>query len=192
MCAANSECRTPTSEEWAQRIEGGGEAAEVEEDGEGRKEEEASMVDVDQPEPTGETTLQVEADWEAVKQKLRKDAEEGSEATEKLKRAGRKRKRRNYEDAVTNLHERVISKSDFARMKILGQFNLGFIIARLDSDLFILDQHACDEKYRFELLEQTTSLKSQPLVVPKELELEVKLAPLLPSLPFVLVFTRSS
>ncbi|EKX51491.1 Pms1 mismatch repair mutL [Guillardia theta CCMP2712] len=127
---------------------------------------------VDQPEPTGETTLQVEADWEAVKQKLRKDAEEGSEATEKLKREGRKRKRRNYEDAVTNLHERVISKSDFTRMKILGQFNLGFIIARLDSDLFILDQHACDEKYRFELLEQTTSLKSQPLVVPKELELE--------------------
>ncbi len=34
-------------------------------------------------------------------------------------------------------------------MQILGQFNLGFIIARLNDDLYILDQHACDEKYRF-------------------------------------------
>ena len=34
-------------------------------------------------------------------------------------------------------------------MRILGQFNLGFVIAELDGDLFILDQHACDEKYRF-------------------------------------------
>lgn len=33
-------------------------------------------------------------------------------------------------------------------MHIIGQFNLGFIIARLDRDLYILDQHACDEKYR--------------------------------------------
>jgi len=34
-------------------------------------------------------------------------------------------------------------------MRILGQFNLGFVIAELDGDLFILDQHACDEKYRY-------------------------------------------
>ena len=33
-------------------------------------------------------------------------------------------------------------------MSVLGQFNLGFIIAQLDQDLYILDQHACDEKYR--------------------------------------------
>ena len=34
-------------------------------------------------------------------------------------------------------------------MRIIGQFNLGFIIAELRGDLFILDQHACDEKYRY-------------------------------------------
>lgn len=34
-------------------------------------------------------------------------------------------------------------------MRIIGQFNLGFIIAELDGDLYILDQHACDEKYRY-------------------------------------------
>lgn len=43
---------------------------------------------------------------------------------------------------------RVIEKNDFARMRVLGQFNMGFIIAELDGDLYILDQHACDEKFR--------------------------------------------
>ena len=43
-------------------------------------------------------------------------------------------------------------------IQILGQFNLGFIIARLDDDLYILDQHACDEKYRYETLQKTTRL----------------------------------
>ena len=33
-------------------------------------------------------------------------------------------------------------------MRIIGQFNLGFIIAEYHNDLYILDQHACDEKYR--------------------------------------------
>ena len=37
---------------------------------------------------------------------------------------------------------RQISKTDFRKMKIFGQFNLGFIIAGLDRDLFIVDQHA--------------------------------------------------
>lgn len=45
---------------------------------------------------------------------------------------------------------RVIRKSDFLKMEVLGQFNLGFIIARLGSDLFIVDQHATDEKYRYD------------------------------------------
>ena len=38
---------------------------------------------------------------------------------------------------------------DFRAMRVIGQFNLGFIIAELRGDLFILDQHACDEKFRF-------------------------------------------
>ena len=33
------------------------------------------------------------------------------------------------------------------------QFNLGFIIARIGADVFILDQHACDEKFNFERLQ---------------------------------------
>ncbi|XP_055602995.1 mismatch repair endonuclease PMS2 [Uranotaenia lowii] len=64
-----------------------------------------------------------------------------------------------------------ISKDKFAQMEIIGQFNLGFIIARLDLDLFIIDQHATDEKYNFEDLQRTTILQNQKLVVPQQLEL---------------------
>ncbi|PCH42834.1 DNA mismatch repair protein MutL [Wolfiporia cocos MD-104 SS10] len=76
---------------------------------------------------------------------------------------------------------RVIDKSDFASMDIVGQFNLGFIIARRkvaqdDStngmdDLFIVDQHAADEKYNFERLQQITKIDSQKLIRPQPIEL---------------------
>jgi DNA mismatch repair protein PMS2 len=66
---------------------------------------------------------------------------------------------------------RTISKSDFEDMEVLGQFNKGFIIARLrrlgdkgTDDLFIIDQHASDEKYNFETLQQTTIIKAQSLI----------------------------
>ncbi|XP_042870177.1 mismatch repair endonuclease PMS2-like [Penaeus japonicus] len=64
-----------------------------------------------------------------------------------------------------------ISKDMFAKMEILGQFNLGFIIARLGSDLFIIDQHATDEKYNFETLQATCTIQNQRLIAPQQLEL---------------------
>ncbi|XP_078096736.1 mismatch repair endonuclease PMS2 isoform X2 [Mustelus asterias] len=64
-----------------------------------------------------------------------------------------------------------ISKDRFASMEIIGQFNLGFIITKLDSDLFIVDQHATDEKYNFEMLQQHTVLHGQKLIVPQSLHL---------------------
>ncbi|KAH0434324.1 DNA mismatch repair protein pms1 [Colletotrichum camelliae] len=78
----------------------------------------------------------------------------------------------------------IITKADFGNMTIVGQFNLGFIIAvrhasgkgdgggsSSDDELFIIDQHASDEKYNFERLQSTTVLQSQRLVHPKQLEL---------------------
>lgn len=91
-----------------------------------------------------------------------------------------------------------IVKNDFAKMRIIGQFNLGFILAvreasrkrvqaddgddgddedekggapKLDDELFIIDQHASDEKYNFERLQASTVVQSQRLVQPKRLEL---------------------
>lgn len=85
-----------------------------------------------------------------------------------------------------------IHKGDFSKMRIVGQFNLGFILAvrpsasaatntataasqadnpRDDDELFIIDQHASDEKFNFERLQATTTVQSQRLVRPKPLEL---------------------
>ncbi|KAG8906774.1 hypothetical protein FRB99_006151 [Tulasnella sp. 403] len=81
---------------------------------------------------------------------------------------------------------RVICKSDFETMVPVGQFNLGFIVARRQSvtrstgtsssqtiadDLFLIDQHAADEKYNFETLQATTKIQSQRLFKPRLLEL---------------------
>nr|WJN24950.1 mismatch repair protein [Farysia itapuensis] len=86
------------------------------------------------------------------------------------------------EAQVERILSRVMHKADFAQMEVVGQFNLGFIIARRRSaraeaeegamdDLFIVDQHASDEKYNFEQLQETTRIQSQDLIVPRSLEL---------------------
>lgn len=75
-------------------------------------------------------------------------------------------------DAGAKALSRVITKDDFKDngMHVVGQFNLGFIIARLyrghgtEDDLFIIDQHAADEKYNFETLQETTKIQSQSLI----------------------------
>ena len=65
-----------------------------------------------------------------------------------------------------------VSKADFLTMHMAGQFNLGFILAtRKSSDLFIIDQHASDEKYKFERLQATTVVQNQRLVRPHPLQL---------------------
>ena len=88
------------------------------------------------------------------------------------------------EDDSDSVEERLsltVSKSDFSRMRIIGQFNLGFIIAlrpgdttsdlSLVDELFIIDQHASDEKFNFERLQATTTLQNQRLVHPQTLDL---------------------
>ncbi|OAQ96654.1 hypothetical protein LLEC1_06036 [Akanthomyces lecanii] len=88
-------------------------------------------------------------------------------------------------DAESRL-QLIISKGDFGKMRVAGQFNMGFIIAVRpraseslassgdcsgSDELFIIDQHASDEKYNFERLQSSTVVQSQRLVHPKTLEL---------------------
>ncbi|KAI0742215.1 hypothetical protein C8Q80DRAFT_1220949 [Daedaleopsis nitida] len=87
------------------------------------------------------------------------------------------------EEEAAQALSRVIDKADFASMDVVGQFNLGFIIVRRRTptnatdesaamdDLFIVDQHAADEKYNFETLQRTTKIDSQKLLHPQILEL---------------------
>lgn len=80
----------------------------------------------------------------------------------------------NVENAEDNANasaalSRIITKTDFNKMQVIGQFNLGFIVTRWQKyeegldDLFVIDQHAADEKYNFEMLQQTTVIESQRL-----------------------------
>ncbi len=71
-----------------------------------------------------------------------------------------------------------VTKADFERMVIIGQFNLGFILAVRpalnegdEDELFIIDQHAADEKYNYERLQRTVTLQNQRLVRPKPLDI---------------------
>ncbi|KAG2223193.1 hypothetical protein INT45_011539 [Circinella minor] len=75
-------------------------------------------------------------------------------------------------ETATAALSRVIRKTDFSKMKVIGQFNLGFIITMLNNhDLFIVDQHASDEKYNFETLQLTTAIDGQRLIKPQNPEL---------------------
>lgn len=58
-------------------------------------------------------------------------------------------------------------------MKILGQFNLGFIIVLLDNDVFLIDQHASDEKYNYERLQHSTTIHEQNLICPQQLDISL-------------------
>ncbi|XP_074649562.1 mismatch repair endonuclease PMS2-like [Tubulanus polymorphus] len=113
-----------------------------------------------------------------------------SKMKEKINSA-RKQKERNLEESkspeVTRLFRAKINPSDnknaeeelakqvskdmFSKMEVLGQFNLGFIIAKHGDDLFIVDQHATDEKYNFETLQKESSVQGQRLIQPLPLEL---------------------
>ena len=99
---------------------------------------------------SAEELLHLEAEWE-----------------EKLKTSTFSKSPSSFEDVDINVDddskvierlEKVFLKSHFLEAEIVGQFNLGFIIARVHDDLFIFDQHASDEKFRFETLQKVSSV----------------------------------
>lgn len=61
-------------------------------------------------------------------------------------------------------------KKEFKKLKIIGQFNLGFLVCTLNGtasgDLFILDQHACDERKNLEKYEKSLKIDTQSLLKP--------------------------
>ena len=71
----------------------------------------------------------------------------------------------------TTLTLKTIEKEDFPKMNIIGQFNKGFIITELNKSLFIIDQHAADEKVNYEKLLNNLSIKRQPTLAPIKIDL---------------------
>ncbi len=111
-------------------------------------------------------------DQKAIIDHLKKQTAERECMKEKELIKNLKFKSKNIEskDAETEL-DRCMTKSDFLRMNACGQFNKGFIVGELDSDLFIVDQHAADEIYNFEQLQKGGKIDKQKLLQPKYLEL---------------------
>ncbi|VDM52342.1 unnamed protein product [Angiostrongylus costaricensis] len=66
---------------------------------------------------------------------------------------------------------RTLKKSDFREMSVIGQFNKGFIVTFLRNHLFLVDQHASDEKYNFERFQKKARVETQRLIHPRDLEL---------------------
>lgn len=64
-----------------------------------------------------------------------------------------------------------LERKSFKSMQVLGQFNNGFIITRLNKHLFIIDQHATDERANYEDQLRNSPLIAQPMVHPKPLYL---------------------
>ena len=88
---------------------------------------------------------------------------------------GRKFVAKLTEGEAENELRKHLDQKDFlsGQFELIGQFNLGFIVVRLlQDDLFIVDQHASDEKFRFESLTKKVKRVTQPLVIPKELRLD--------------------
>ena len=106
---------------------------------------------------------------------LEEKAEETLKSEKKLKKLKLRFKESTIEPSKNKKAEAELemefNKEMFSEMEVLGQFNLGFIIAKVNSDLFIVDQHASDEKFNFEDLEKKMKLQTQQLVVPERLEL---------------------
>ncbi|XP_014237579.1 mismatch repair endonuclease PMS2-like [Trichogramma pretiosum] len=75
-------------------------------------------------------------------------------------------------DQETKLNE-MLDKESFLKMQIIGQFNLGFILARLNEDIYIIDQHATDEKFRFEKLINNNKVETQRLITPNAVFLPI-------------------
>ncbi|KAF8621431.1 hypothetical protein AX15_007791 [Amanita polypyramis BW_CC] len=132
---------------------------------------------------SGNVTLSFDLDrlsstWKELRKKSATSVDEASCESGKVPADAGVKNTNDNESAVCAL-ARVIDKVDFADMEVVGQFNLGFIIIRKrkvaeggkTDDLFIVDQHASDEKYNFETLQQTTRIESQKLFKPRLLEL---------------------
>ncbi len=75
---------------------------------------------------------------------------------------------------ISKLENPTLTKKHFEQMSIIGQFNNGFIVARFENLIFIVDQHASHEKYLFEKFS-----KAKPLVQPLVNKTRVHLDPVL-------------
>ena len=69
---------------------------------------------------------------------------------------------------INDQNKNPFQKENFKNLKIIGQFNMGFIISYFKgtNQIFIIDQHAADEKFNYEKLIKEYRFQSQMLINP--------------------------
>lgn len=77
----------------------------------------------------------------------------------------------NSEIDAIEIEKNSFQKESFKLLKIIGQFNLGFIItySSESNQIFIIDQHAADEKTNYERLMKNYQFQLQLLITPLNL-----------------------
>ncbi|ODN04620.1 Mismatch repair endonuclease PMS2 [Orchesella cincta] len=115
----------------------------------------------------------ISVDWKSIFTKLTSLKLRNENSSSSINYARRFRAKIAPEDNSTAEEElkKQLSKDMFSRMEIIGQFNLGFVIVKNGPDLFIVDQHASDEKFNFEDLQRNFTLQGQVLIRPLDLQL---------------------
>lgn len=74
-------------------------------------------------------------------------------------------------NSAESVLQKELNKSDFEKMQIIGQFNKAYIITKDANELFIVDQHASDERKNYEKFMKFPAIEIQRLVHPVPLEL---------------------
>lgn len=66
----------------------------------------------------------------------------------------------------------IFKKADFKRLKIIGQFNMGFIVCLHEetNKIVIIDQHAADERFNLETFQKNRKITKQLLLNPISLD----------------------
>lgn len=79
---------------------------------------------------------------------------------------------------IGNAHSVELSKKDISMLMPIGQFNNGFIICSKISEkvteIYAIDQHAADERIRFEEIADKYSISCQKLVLPIKLDIALE------------------
>lgn len=103
--------------------------------------------------------------WKRQKESvLRKEQNRANRTVKNSLNQQKKEEEPNHEEIEEELNQ-ILYKDDFQRMRVIGQFNKGFLICVHKEDLYILDQHACDEKYNYESICSHAEIRTQPLFV---------------------------
>ncbi|KAG7507345.1 mismatch repair endonuclease PMS2 [Solea senegalensis] len=131
----------------------------------------SSSTKVDAPVSLQKRTVTLKFSLQELEGKMRRLKEQQKPSDELLFRRFRAKINPGENQSAEEELKKEISKDMFKEMEIIGQFNLGFIITKLHSDIFMIDQHATDEKYNFEMLQQHSALQGQKLIVPQKLHL---------------------